>query len=63
MPVPPSHAQLWTGKVSMSKAEMRALLRWIHEESRKALFEKTSRAACQKALPILSEINKRTADV
>jgi hypothetical protein len=47
----------------MSKAEMRALLRWIHEESRKALFEKTSRAACQKALPILSEINKRTADV
>jgi hypothetical protein len=37
------------------------LLKWIHELSRQALFEKSHRAAATAALKALSEINKRTA--
>jgi len=39
----------------------RELLQWVHELSRKALFERTHRAACKAALDALSEINHRLA--
>lgn len=45
----------------MSEQEMRDLLRWVHEQSRVALFERTHRAACKAALTALSAINHRLA--
>lgn len=40
---------------------MRDLLRWVHEQSRAALFERTHRGACKAALAALSEINHKLA--
>lgn len=40
---------------------LHAELKDIHKLSEQALFERTSRAACQEALRVLSEINKLTA--
>lgn len=37
------------------------LLKWVHEQSRVALFERTHRAACKAALTALSAINHRLA--
>jgi hypothetical protein len=39
----------------------RELLKWVYELSRKALFERTHRAACKAALDALSEINHKLA--
>jgi hypothetical protein len=40
---------------------MRELLRWVFEQSRVALFERTHRAAAAAALKALSEINHKLA--
>jgi hypothetical protein len=40
---------------------MRELLKWVHEQSRVALFERTHRTACKAALTALSAINHRLA--
>jgi hypothetical protein len=37
--------------------EDRELLRWVYEQSRVALFEKTHHAAAAAALKVLSDIN------
>lgn len=41
--------------------KLEAELRWIHETSRKSLFERTHRSAAKAALEALSEINHRIA--
>jgi hypothetical protein len=45
----------------MTEAEMRQLLKWVYEQSRVALFERTHRAAAKAALTALSAINHRLA--
>ena len=45
----------------MRETELLALLRWVYEQSRIALFERTHRKACKAALDALSEINHKLA--
>jgi hypothetical protein len=45
----------------MTETEMRELLKWVYEQSRAALFERSHRRASQAALDALSAINHRLA--
>lgn len=45
----------------MTEAELRELLKWVYEQSRAALFERTHRTAGKSALAALSAINHRLA--
>lgn len=41
------------------EADLRALLKWVYEQSRVALFERTHRTAGKSALAALSAINHK----
>lgn len=41
------------------EVELRELLKWVYEQSRVALFERTHRTACRAALTALSNINHK----
>lgn len=43
----------------VTEQEMRELLKWVYQQSREALFERTHHSAAKAALTALSEINHK----